>query len=52
VGGYVGDLRGWYHYYTIIELSFLATGALLVCQPEGVCPLRTHLHMVKNREGF
>jgi len=30
VGGYVGEVRGWYHYYTVIELSLIAPGALLV----------------------
>jgi hypothetical protein len=52
VSGYVGEPKGLYHYYTIIELSFLATGTLMVCQPKGVCPLRTHSQMVKNRERF
>ena len=52
VGGYVGEVRGWYHYYTVTELSLLATDAILVCQTESVCPLRTDLSLVKNREGF
>ena len=46
MGGYVGEIRGWYHRYTVTKLS------PLVSHTQSVCPLRTDLSMMKNREGF